>query len=297
MKIEVSIPSTIRKKISGGNACPQHGVYDCSALIEFMRCPHSYYLTYEKGLSPLSPHKALDFGERFHKALFHYYNGVDMEEAVDRAFEGYDPEGDTKRTSERARALLIGYRDKYQDKEDWQILHNEVSFAVDMPNETLFRGRIDLIVELQGGIYIVDHKTSSYGIGYSFLNNFHPHFQMDGYAYACYALLGRCDGVIVNGISVAANPKVRYGRGPTPRSTQELLDWEQNYEICVRLIEWSRENGWLHSTLNCNDYGGCKFKDLCLYGIPEKDWPSMFNVDPGCNCPQDNERSEEDGEV
>lgn len=132
-------------------------------------------------------------------------------------------------------------------------------------------GRIDLVTELDGKIYIVDRKTSSMG-GSTFWENFFLSSQMRGYMFAAQHVLQDLDrpleGIIVDAL---------FGRKPTKTGvahefarakftyTQEsldewLIDIIQHIEFFItRLVRGMFPQG----TQWCVGKYRCKYHDVC----------------------------------
>ncbi len=273
------------KKIEGSHASVFEGIYDCSCLKCFHECPFKFHLTYELGLRALENPSALSFGAAVHRALFRWYDSNGLHEAI-REFDDYEAEGDEKRSKERGISYIKDYVDFWGFDRQWQVVANEVDFAVEMPNETLFTGRIDLIVKYMRNLYVVDHKTTS-SMGVYFFQRFRPDFQLDGYCYATDNYLGECRRFCVNAISTAKSPRDgRFGREYFTKALREHGQWERNYTLTIKAIEWCREEGFYQSYDACSNWGGCRFKPICLDGLEEKRWGENYRVE---------KREQEDG--
>lgn len=74
----------------------------------------------------------------------------------------------------------------------------------------LFTGRIDLVIHDRGGLWVVDHKTTSRG-GAEFHDSFNLSLQTRGYALACHKLGIPVTGLILN--AVIGRPPTKTGTG------------------------------------------------------------------------------------
>lgn len=134
-----------------------------SMLKTFRRCPMQTRYKYLLRLKPKITGKPLHRGSWIHKLLEVHYKGGDWEaehqqlslkfnEMFDEEKEQY---GDLPR---EIRQLMQSYFWHYQ-KHDWKILDVEFTLETELPDGTFYRGKIDLLVEDQYGLWIVDHKS------------------------------------------------------------------------------------------------------------------------------------------
>jgi len=262
---------------------PEKGIYSPNSICRFMGCERSFYNRYHKRLVRIADAGiGVLFGTAWHKALACWYRGEGLEKAKAQ-FEIVRRLDDVRRTPEHGSVWFEHYVSRYEE-ESFTVRNVEANFLIMMPDSNLFTGVIDLIVERpDGSIYIVDHKTKS-RMGSFFLEEFRPDFQIDGYAYACRELVGRCDGVIINAISTDMNPRERFMRGSEERTEKELDDFEQDFMHQMERMKWCRSVGrWGRNTTECNRWGRykCEYLPLCLFGIPEHRLGDYFDIDEG----------------
>ncbi len=134
-----------------------------SMLKSFRHCPREAYYKYYLRLKPRTQSKPLTQGTWMHKLLETHYKGGewrDAHRALTAQFsELFDEEkealGDLPRECARMmRAYLWHYKNDV-----WKVLEVEFILEVDLPDGTIYRGKIDLLVEDQwGDLWIVDHK-------------------------------------------------------------------------------------------------------------------------------------------
>jgi len=238
--------------------------YDSSCIQCWMDCPKQFYYRYIMKWEPKIEPAPLVFGRLFHDALYLWYTSKSAEECL-AVFQAIPKTiSDEKRTREHAEVIFKGYIKKYPT-EPWTTRSLEVEFALDMPNGAMFTGRIDKIIEWEKSVYVLDHKTASQ-LGLTFFRSFRPKFQIDGYCYACRELSGSCAGAVINGILVA-KAKVDFARDISSRTVRELDSFPEQFTI------WTddMERGMLAkrfpmNTQQCNKYGECVYKELCVYG-------------------------------
>ena len=137
-------------------------------------------------------------------------------------------------------------------------------------------GRIDSIVERDGAIWVMDHKTTSMA-GPSFWTDFRLSSQMMGYAWAGEQLLSQpIEGIIIDMIA---------GRKPTKtgiaheferqnfRYTKDQLDeWVINTKSIVSTIVTRLCSGFfpMQTKWCVGKYGTCKYHDVCMQPTSRK---------------------------
>ena len=133
-----------------------------SMLKTFRRCPKQCDYKYHQRLKPKTTGKPLRQGTWMHKLQEIYYRGGDWEEAhevMSRKFmELFDEERDVlgDLPSECAR-MMKSYLWHYK-ADHWKIHEAEFVLETTFPNGSIYRAKIDLLVEDQYGLWIVDHK-------------------------------------------------------------------------------------------------------------------------------------------
>ena len=243
--------------------------YDASLISDFLSCPRLFYYRYVKKYTPTIEPPPLLFGRVFHQALLIWYNTGDVEKALPVFEEIPRDIGDDRRTKEHASVILKEYVKRYKD-EPYTIKQQEIEFNVDMGEGRSCVGRIDQIIEWSKQNYVKDHKTTSQ-LGLTFFRSFRPSVQIDCYIYACRELCGQCSGAVINGISIAAKPKERFMRDVSSRTPGEIDRFREMFHLWCGGIEVAllRKEFPMNYT-NCNRYGECVFKELCIYGEDEK---------------------------
>lgn len=139
-----------------------------SMLKTFRMCPREAYYKYHERLQPKQVGKALHRGKWFHALMEKYHMGEDWipehrrwSAEFSKLFdEEKDRLGDLPR---ELAALMKAYIWHYSDPQyadyDWKVHEVERTLEAELPNGHILRGRVDMIVEDQFGLYLVDHKT------------------------------------------------------------------------------------------------------------------------------------------
>lgn len=139
-----------------------------SMIMTFRKCPREAYYKYHLRLQPRMPSQPLTRGRWMHALLQAHYEGKNWEDEhrrwVSKFNKLFDEEkerlGDLPRECSR---LMHGYLWHYGDRAYraywWTVHEVELTVEAALPNGHLFRGRLDLLVEDDFGLWIVDHKT------------------------------------------------------------------------------------------------------------------------------------------
>lgn len=263
---------------------------DNSSLERFTTCPRSaeYYIVRKR--ESADPKTALEFGKAIHEALAVRYadpepNYVDsaMEsrqiERLAKSFEGIEiPEGEF-RTYDRAVQMLQEYNKRYP-MEPFKVLKTkdgkpavELSFAVPLGMADnipiVWTGRIDLIVEWDGQVWIGDHKTTSM-LGANYFSEFYNSAQMSGYIWAASKLLGiPVRGVFINALANRRPTKtgtpIEFARDRIYYLPENVEEWATNtLTICSDFIHnCDRDYFPQHMKWCVNKYGKCPYFDVC----------------------------------
>ena len=290
--------------------------FDFTSLDTFQTCRKKYYYRMVKNLVPNTVAPALEFGKAIHLALEAYYkNGCNLEMALDAFTHNYaDREGDDRRTIENGIKVLRGYAEVYKN-EPFKVIDTEVGFAVPISNmvteednvtrcntcgmavdgteqkecpgcltpySIILCGRLDALVDWDGQLYVLEHKTSS-SLGMNYFKQFEINMQVDGYVYAATELTGRqCLGAVINVLEVWKDVKKptaktktleeHYARDPQGRSVYELDEYKKDVPRIVRdLLEAERTGNFYRNKRSCFSYNyKCPYWDICKYGENDK---------------------------
>lgn len=147
-------------------------------LADYLRCNQYFYWKYPRALEPATKAPALIFGANIHLALAAWYDSLKRQEPFDMrlnaamiAFRlGMEADrgeySDPEKYDEdfvRGQILLQAYAVEYP-AEGWQVLEVESPIEYEFENGDKFTGRMDLVIENQGRIWIVDHKTTGWSM-------------------------------------------------------------------------------------------------------------------------------------
>lgn len=139
------------------------GIITHSMMKTFRMCPQQFNYKYIRALKPKILGRPLRFGTWMHELYEAFHKGEDWKAVHERntkKFASYFDEekdmlGDLPRDCYRT---MISYIWHYRHDE-WKVLEAEFVLEAELPDGTLYRGKIDMLVENQYGLWIVDHKN------------------------------------------------------------------------------------------------------------------------------------------
>lgn len=134
-----------------------------SMLKTFKRCPKQADYKYNQRLKPKLLGKPLKRGTWMHSLLEEHHAGRDwrkMHASLSAKYaELFDEEKDYYGDlPNECRQLMESYLWHYKD-DPWTVLETEFTVETEFPDGTLYRGKVDALVENQFGLWLVDHKT------------------------------------------------------------------------------------------------------------------------------------------
>lgn len=136
-----------------------------SMIKTFRRCPRQTLYKQVQRLKPRILTKPLKRGTWMHYLLEEHHAGRDwqkMHAALSAKYnEMFDEEKDAYgNLPVECRQLMESYIWHYKD-DPWKVHETEFTVEAEFPDGTLYRGKVDALVENQFGLWIVDHKTHS----------------------------------------------------------------------------------------------------------------------------------------
>ena len=134
-----------------------------SQLKTFRKCPLCAYFKYVLRLKPKKLASPLKRGTWVHAVLEAFHKGEDWEavhEAYSHEFsklfdEEKDYYGDLPR---EIGTILRSYMWHYKN-DPWEYVDAEFQLEAEMPDGSLYRGKVDALIRNQFGLWLVDHKT------------------------------------------------------------------------------------------------------------------------------------------
>jgi hypothetical protein len=272
---------------------------DNSSLEHFTTCPRQALYSLVRRLKPAGERTALNFGGIIHKILEARYRACTalhaqtpdvtqvMLATAQREFDKWSPPEDDYRNFSCAVELIRRYEEQYPF-EQFEVVRGldgspmiEVPFAIplgeiDLKEEgkkikIVWTGRIDMayISENGGGLYVMDHKTTSV-MGPSYFSAFTISHQMYGYAWAVEQLTGKSvTAVVINALGVRKPTRTgnafEFKRDVIPVQRGLLDEWKRDcLYIVADFVEMCRR-GYLpkHTAWCVGKFGECPFRKVC----------------------------------
>lgn len=230
--------------VDDGRAIATH-----SMLKTFRRCPKQAEYKYVYRLKPRLPGKPLSRGSWMHELLEEYHMGRDWEfrhKLLSAKFhkmfdEEQDFYGDMPTECLR---LMHAYIWHYKF-DAWKVIETEFTVETEFPDGTIYRGKVDALIENRFGLWLVDHKThktlpsSQYRLrdGQSAL-----------YLWACLRNKIPVEGFIWNYLRTKApsTPKLAYEGKPNQRLSKTETDTD--YLTFTRAVKELKETKGLKIT-------------------------------------------------
>ena len=263
---------------------------DSTKLETLQMCPQKYAWRFEENLRSTTDDKsALDFGFAIHAALEQLYRG-DAFDTVEcplgpcafckgdgipsmaaTFLRNYPTDPDdpkNPRTRNRGIEMLHGYLSHWS-VEPFKVLAVEVPFELAF-GDFNYVGRMDLVVEWNGRILPLDHKTTSQ-FGHLFERQFKLSSQCSGYIQACSVVTGEnVTEACINALRITSRiSEESFFRTITSRTPDEIDRWKWEADAAMRRIrEYRRDNMWpRNAPYSCVAYGKlCEYYQLCSTG-------------------------------
>ncbi len=143
-----------------------------SMIKTFKQCPRQTLYKQVERLKPRVLSKPLKRGTWMHSLLEEHHAGRDwmkMHLALSSKYnEMFDEEKDAYGDlPTECRLLMESYIWHYK-ADPWTVLETEFTVEAEFPDGTLYRGKVDALIENQFGLWIVDHKTHKILPGHTF---------------------------------------------------------------------------------------------------------------------------------
>lgn len=134
-----------------------------SMLKTFRRCPKQAQYKYVDRLKPKVIGRPLRRGTWVHELLEAYYKGEDWMAKHDELTAQFANLFEEEREAmgdlpEECLRIMKGYLWHYK-VDDWVVHEIEFMLETEFPDGSIYRGKVDMLVENEFGLWIVDHKT------------------------------------------------------------------------------------------------------------------------------------------
>lgn len=152
---------------------PSYGLYrdkDSGKLISthsmlktFRRCPKQAEFKYVHRLKPRLLGSPLKRGTWVHSLLEEHHSGRDWRAMHAKLSAQFDQLFDEEKDfygdmPTEIRIIMESYEWHYR-ADPWKVIETEFQVETELPDGTIYRGKVDALVENQFGLWVVDHKT------------------------------------------------------------------------------------------------------------------------------------------
>ena len=231
-------------------------IIDSTKLKAFSACPRRYMYEYEFGWAPEGHNKHLVFGSAWHEAMEFLLNNGYSPDAVQGAYEAFltyyrqyyssldDIDGEAKGPANAFLALseyVVRWR-----HDNFRTVYTEIAGTVPITEDgsKIMAFKIDGIIERQGKLYILEHKTASRR---GFEDSHLLGTQVGLYTHALYALKGLLGNLPVGGLII--NEAIFYKYGTKASATRISQGGSANdFERISVDMNASRLERWLTTT-------------------------------------------------
>lgn len=283
----VKDPGTIQELRANGI-----DVYDYSSIGRSISCPRFYDYRHERGLTiavePAINH-SLEFGRCIHKSLQHWYVNRKDDDAILLFANEFKPfeekptlsaktgkELDATYTVRFGCSLLDAYFTKY-GSDHYTLIQNEVPVAEELSDNVFIAGRIDKVVDRNGKIVFIDHKTSKYMDKYIV----NPNPQFAGYKFLCEKLTGKHVSGELDMLGVAKSKDLTtlLRREPFDYTEWQMEQWKRSITEQINMIRRWREAKFFPQYWNCKPFfRDCMFLPLCTLARHEEEDSLIANL-------------------
>lgn len=262
--------------------------WDSTSLGYLKTCPRLYQYHMIEGWSTKEESVHLRFGIEYHAALQDYdlsrAAGIAHSEAVHDVIRellirtaDFDPDHKTK-TRESLVRTVIWYLDQFVDDPATTLILSDGSPAVeqsfrfeldwgpacDLKVQFMLCGHLDRVVTFNSELFVMDRKTTSFGLSSYYFQQFEPSNQMTLYTLASKVVLDTpVRGVIIDAAKIG-NGFTEFGRGFTYRTPDQLEEWLADLRYWLTLAEqYAIAEHWPMNDTACDKFGGCRFREIC----------------------------------
>jgi hypothetical protein len=251
--------------------------YSNSELQSYKNCPLQWRFQWDLALRPIDDEAGdhhLRFGAAFHAGLEQLYRGKGLTAARDAFVAAYPVQldvNDKAKTQANGVRTLVDYANRWREEDrKYRVI------AIESRSDDPWSVKPDLVVENieQGGVYLMDHKTTGQYLDYKYWGQFEPNSQVTHYLDYAQSKYGPIEGFIINAISFRFLLKASKN-GPagfwnnferqTFNRRPAQLDYERvSRQLWVEDLERSVEVGFYRT--NTGACWRCPYRTICSPG-------------------------------
>ena len=264
--------------------------WDATSLKPFKQCAQLYKYVIIDGYRSKRENNNKRFGQEYHQCLADYRKEVaaniphddavfDIIKALMVRIDDWWPDPDMDRYKNRLTLLhaVIGYLDSHQEDKVKVLMFDdkpavELSFRFELDlmctddQPFVLCGHMDDVSDFNDDNFVRDHKTTRYTPSTNYWKQYELDSQMTLYTLASRIVLDKpAKGVIIDAAQILLeHPFVRFTRGMTYRTEEQLEDWLSDLSYWLDLArQYAEADYWPKNDTACNMYGGCPFRDVC----------------------------------
>ena len=261
-------------------------IIDSTKLNAFLECPRSYFYEYILGWRPEAPNLHLEFGKAWHLAMEHLINNGYGETSIAQAFSLFNEhyrqhfpevtdELNAPKNPNNALRALVQYCEEYKN-DKFKPIYTEIAGTVPIDEGKVLHFRMDSIVEEDGMIRSMEHKTGSQ-LSRQWTDQWSLAIQTGTYNHVLYCLYPteQVWGVEINGVFFQKKEN-KFMRVPSRRNKHMMNSWQWTVCHIVNMIEFETKRmfdvkeddevmeAFPQNPTNCTKYFGCRYHDYCL---------------------------------
>ncbi len=268
-------------------------ISDNSQLQCFKDCQYRYWLKYGLGYKKRQlgeeSHDA-NFGSAIHAGLETMYKGGEWGTIRDSFVQSYPDQlapDDLAKTQSNGITLLQAYIDHYREQDKrFKILACEETDHFEIAPGIRYKVKIDLIVENleQGGIYVMDHKTTGKSFDYRYWGQFEPNSQLTGYVAYAQNRFKSCSGAYINGIQLGYRQRkyldrpagfyYEFQRQLFNRNQTQIENWRLDVLRWIGQMDRAKMFGYGKNMSQCTY---CTYNPIC-----KAEWNPTDEADRDC---------------
>ena len=259
---------------------------DSTKLNAFLECPRSYFYEYILGWRPEAPNLHLEFGKAWHMAMEHLINNGYENASVAAAFalfnehyrkyfpDAMDEVNSPKNPGNALRAL-VQYCEEYKD-DKFTPIYTEIAGTVPVDETRVLHFRMDSILEVDGMIRSLEHKTGS-TVSRQWTDQWSLSIQTGTYNHVLYCLYPaeQVWGVEINGVFFQKKEN-KFMRVPSRRNLSMMNSWHWTVLHIMNMIQFETNRmmdvkdddevmqAFPCNPTNCTKYFGCRYHDFCM---------------------------------
>ena len=185
-------------------------------------------------------------------------------------------EGEKLYTPQNGLTVLQQYLQQYGELDkSYKVVAVETPIVLVLQNSLQYLVKLDTVVEDANGVWVLEHKSTASPKAFSdtWWAQFEPNSQLSGQVAACQQQYGRCDGVILNGLSFRHGVRMGFvvacQRQVFQRTEEQVEDWRSNVLKVIDRIDQDSINldeptvlqQWEKNEQMC---GWCAYRPLCI---------------------------------